>query len=149
MATSNSWFGVIVLIAAMAFLLPALSHGQAAGATTYNATDQMTVQQGANVSVSESGVRYSEEITVTANNTTLSEGDDYAWNGYSGEVTWLSSASVPDGTTAEVDYQYRQLDDDTSALDGPLSAVAGVFPYAVVLVLLTLILAMVNDSWGT
>jgi hypothetical protein len=125
----NLW-QVIVVVLALALLLPVADAGLERTAFAANETDQgLTVDYDApaELSVQPQGDVYEyQSLNVTDNGTTLTAGSDYAFNESEGAIYWIndSTNSISDGDTYTASYQYLTHDDDTQAVDDVLSRLA-------------------------
>jgi|APHM01.1.fsa_nt_gi hypothetical protein len=107
---SNDLFGVVAVLVVVGVGAVAFTPAYTSGSDRVTAVDSVTVDYSGAQSVSESGLRYADSVTVTTNNTTLEPGVDYRWNETAGNVSFANTTATTAGSTVDVEYQYREAD---------------------------------------
>lgn len=114
----NLW-QVLVVVLALALVLPAANAGLDRAAFSENATDTgLTIDYNVSSELSkqpEGDVYEYESLNVTMNTTTLTAGSDYEFNRSEGAIYWINDSSnqIIQYETANASYEYLTHDEDT------------------------------------
>jgi len=109
---SNDLFGAVAVLLIVGVGAVAFQPAFISGSDRADATESVTVDYNNSSVVSESGLRYSDTVTVTnASGSELSEGSDYNWNAEAGELDFINTSSTSDGESATITYEYREASD--------------------------------------
>lgn len=109
---SNDLFGAVAVLVIIGVGVVAFTPAFASGADRVTASDTVSVDYDNASTVSESGLRYDDEITATnASGTELEAGVDYEWNETDGNITFSNTSATSSGESVDVVYQYREADD--------------------------------------
>jgi hypothetical protein len=109
---SNDLFGVVAIVLVVAIGAVAFGPAFVAGSDRVGASESLTVDYASNVSVSESGLRYADSVTITnSSGGELERGTDYVWLVEKGAVDFKNTSATTSGESVEIAYQYREADD--------------------------------------
>lgn len=108
---SNDLFGVVAVLIVVGLGVVAFTPAFASGSDRVTAVDTLAVDYSGEQSVSESGLRYADSVTVTNDSgATLDSGVDYRWNETAGNVSFVNTSATTANESVDVQYQYRQAD---------------------------------------
>lgn len=141
----GSIWTVIVVAIALALALVGLNAAFADAAESNQATRNITVDQGSNVSVEIDAYEVTDNETVTSNGTTLSEGSDYNWYPTEQTLEWLTSSNTTNGDDATLDVQI-EAHEQAERTTGDLLSAAG--SWIGILLLVTAIAWILNVALG-
>jgi len=132
---TNSIWGVLVLIVALVFLVPAVSGAYTDTTSTQERINEsVTIQYDEPIPVDGRGVSYYDNETVKDDGgNILTEGTDYTWNTDTGELTWLNTTATTEGQVGTITYTYEGAqgrNDYLTTIIGPLTFA---FPFLLVL----------------
>lgn len=120
---SNDLFGVVAIVLVVAIGAVAFGPAFVAGSDRVDASESLTVDYASNVSVSESGLRYAESVTITnSSGGELEPGTDYAWLAGAGAVDFRNTSATTSGETVEIVYEYREAGDRQRTVAGVVNA---------------------------
>jgi hypothetical protein len=109
---SNDLFGVVSIVLVVAIGAVAFGPAFVEGADRVDASESLTVDYASNVSVSESGLRYAESVTIrNSSGGELEPDSDYVWLAGDGAVEFKNTSATTSGGTVEIEYQYREAGD--------------------------------------
>jgi hypothetical protein len=129
----TSLFGVLVLVVALAFLLPGLGTALDDTADTVTVNETVTVDYTTNSSLSESGSYYYDNESVSVGGQPLTEGTDYEFHTETGDIQWFDTANTTSGDDANVTYHYATVDETTGLIATILQTLLFAVPLALVL----------------
>jgi len=120
---SNDLFGVVAIVLVVAIGAVAFGPAFVAGSDRVDASESLTVNYASNVSVSESGLRYAESVTITnSSGGELEPGTDYVWLVEQGAVDFRNTSATTSGEVVEIAYQYREAGGRQRTVAGVVNA---------------------------
>jgi hypothetical protein len=109
---TNDLFGLVVIVLVVAIGAVAFGPAFVSGSDRVDASESLTVDYASNVSVSESGLRYAEGVTITNSSGGELEADsDYVWLVEEGAIDFRNTSATTSGETVQIEYQYREAGD--------------------------------------
>jgi len=109
---TNDLFGLVVIVLVVAIGAVAFGPAFVSGSDRVDASESLTVDYANNASVSESGLRYDERVTITnSSGGELEPGTDYVWLVEEGAIDFRNTSATTSGETVQIEYQYREAGD--------------------------------------
>lgn len=108
---SNDLFGAVAILVIIGVGVVAFTPAFASGADRVTASETVTVDYQNTSNVTESGLRYDDEISATnASGTELREDIDYVWDAETGSIEFVNTSRTSSGESVDIVYQYREAD---------------------------------------
>ena len=104
---ANDLFAMLAVLLIVALGAAVFQPAFASGAERVTTTESVTVDYQTSTSVNESGLRYSDDVSVAVNGSSLTQGSDFRWNETSGEISFVNTSATSSGDTATVTVEYR------------------------------------------
>lgn len=105
---ADDLFGVVAVAVILGIGVVALGPAFVSGADRVSASEPVTVDYSSSTNVSEEGLRYDDEVSVTSNGTALREDVDYDWDQRNGTISFTNTSATTAGESVTVSYEYRQ-----------------------------------------
>jgi hypothetical protein len=150
MPTRSTYVAVLVLVGIGLLFAGSLNAAYQESGRQYHVEDEhATVDYQTETSLDAPAYTfsYNSSITVTANNTTLQEGQDYEFDSSVGNITWLNSTNTAAGDEARVDYTYEAPTQDTHARRNLLATFANLLPYGALAVGVYAAIELTDSGW--
>lgn len=143
----NLW-AIAVLFIGLIVLLPAAGVAFADNARTATANETTAVDYDSNYTLGETDVEEYTNLTVTANNTTLDNGTDYAFDPPNATIDWINTTATSDGDAAAVNYTYAYYNTATQTAASLLTTAGAWLGFAAIIAVLGYILMMIPGGSG-
>lgn len=136
MTDGDSIAQLAVVILLLVLAVPALATAYDYAGTPFDQSEDLTVDytDGSQVSANATLEGYDDPEIVTQDGTTLVEGDDYAFDESSGDVTWYNTSNTSSGDTVTAEFVAYQRTAETQLswqIVAPLMSLFGLFALVV------------------
>ncbi|MFD1515704.1 hypothetical protein [Halomarina rubra] len=150
MKLQQALYGLVAIAVVVGLGITAVSAGYneiPAQNESFSETLTIDVENGS--TVDQTAERYYDNETITSDSQNLNEGDDYEFDGDTGNIAWNnSSQKVTDGAEAQIDYTARVKPAQARTVMDLTSGTLTVSTFSILPAALVLLLLAVAGRWA-